>query len=102
MNSEAAGARLRTSFRPQRRAADRTPCFVWPVYALLALLAVGYVVVELLGIEWKWLAGWGVDGFEIVVGALCIYRAVSLRRTRAVPVLLGVGLVCWAASDIVL
>jgi diguanylate cyclase (GGDEF)-like protein len=75
---------------------------VWPVYALLVLLAVGYVVVELLGIEWEWLDGWGVNGFEIVVGALCIYRAASLRRGRAVPVLLGVGLLCWAAGDIVL
>jgi diguanylate cyclase len=87
---------------PRRRAQDRTPGFVWPVYALLVLLAIGYVVVELLGIEWEWLNGWGVNCFEIVVGALCIYRAASLRRARAVPVLLGVGLLCWAAGDIVL
>jgi diguanylate cyclase (GGDEF)-like protein len=102
MNSDAAGAPLRTAFPPQRRAADRNPRFVWPIYALLVLLAVGYVVIELLGIEWDWLDGWGVNGFEIVVGALCIYRAASLRRARIVPVLLGVGLLCWAAGDIVL
>src|SRR5262249_2709133 len=87
---------------PRRRAQDRTPRFVWPTYALLGLLAAGYVVVELLGIEWDWLDGWGVNICEIVVGALCIYRATSLRRNRAVPVLLGVGLLCWAAGDIVL
>src|SRR5262249_12953775 len=102
MNGDATGARLLPAFPPQRRAADRTPRFVWPTYALLGLLAVAYVVVELLGIEWDWLDGWGVNIFEIVVGALCIYRATSLRRNRAVPVLLGVGLLCWAAGDIVL
>jgi diguanylate cyclase (GGDEF)-like protein len=92
----------KTLLSPRRRAQDQTPGFVWPVYALLVLLAAGYVVVELVGIEWEWLDGWGVDAFEIVVGALCIYRAVSLRRARAVPVLLGVGLLSWAAGDIVL
>jgi diguanylate cyclase (GGDEF)-like protein len=91
-----------TIVAPRRRAQDQIPGFVWPMYALLVLLAIGYVVVELLGIEWGWLDGWGVDGFEIVVGALCIYRAASLRHARAVPVLLGVGLLCWAAGDIVL
>ena len=65
-------------------------------------LAVGYVVVESLGVEWPWLDGWGVDGFEIVAGALCILKAATVRRGRAVPVLLGVGLLCWAAGDIVL
>ena len=102
MTSDATGARLLPALPPQRRAADRTPHLVWPMYALLALLAVGYVVVELVGIEWDWLDGWGVNIFEIVVGALCIYRAASLRRNHAVPVLLGIGLLCWAAGDIVL
>jgi diguanylate cyclase (GGDEF)-like protein len=92
----------KTIVAPRRRAQDQIPGFVWPMYALLVLLAIGYVVVELLGIEWGWLDGWGVDGFEIVVGALCIYRAARLRHARAVPVLLGVGLLCWAAGDIVL
>jgi diguanylate cyclase len=101
-DGDATGARLLPAFPPQRRAADRTPSFIWPTYALLVLLAAGYVVVELLGVEWDWLDGWGVNIFEIVVGALCIYRAASLRRNRAVPVLLGLGLLAWAAGDIVL
>jgi diguanylate cyclase (GGDEF)-like protein len=87
---------------PRRRSGDRTPAFVWPAYGLLAALAVGYVVIELLGIEWEWLDGWGVNGFEIVVGALCVYRAATITRGRAIPVLLGVGLWLWAAGDIVL
>ena len=72
------------------------------MYALLAALAVGYVIVEVLGIEWEWLDGWGVNVFEIVAGVLCCWRAWTMRRGRVVPVLLGVGLLCWAAGDIVL
>ncbi len=72
------------------------------MYALLAALAVGYVIVEVLGIEWEWLDGWGVNVFEIVAGVLCCCRAWTLWRGRVVPVLLGAGLLCWAAGDIVL
>src|SRR5689334_21800682 len=90
MTGEHTGSRLGAAF-PRRRSGDRTPAFVWPVYALLAALALGYVAVELLGIEWDWLDGWGVNVFEIVVGALCVYRAATINRGRAIPVLLGVG-----------
>jgi diguanylate cyclase (GGDEF)-like protein len=87
---------------PRRRANDRIPAFVWPVYALLGAFALGYVVVELLGVDWPWLTGWAVDGFEIVAGIMCILRTPSMSRGRRVPVLLGMGLLCWAAGDIVL
>ena len=96
------GSRLCAALLPRRRSADRAPAFVWPMYALLAALAVGYVIVEVLGIEWEWLDGWGVNVFEIVAGVLCSWRALTMRRGRVVPVLLGVGLLCWAAGDIVL
>ena len=96
------GSRLCAALLPRRRSVDRTPAFVWPMYALLAALAVGYVIVEVLGIEWEWLDGWGVNVFEIVAGVLCCWRAWTMRRGRVVPVLLGVGLLCWAAGDIVL
>jgi diguanylate cyclase len=102
MTGEHTSSRLGAALPPRRRSGDRTPAFVWPAYALLAALALGYVIVELLGIEWAWLDGWGVNGFEIFVGALCIYRAATINRGRAIPVLLGVGLWCWAAGDIVL
>ncbi|HET6867535.1 MAG TPA: EAL domain-containing protein [Solirubrobacteraceae bacterium] len=99
MTGDHIGSTLSAAF-PRRRSGDRTPAFVWPVYALLAALAVGYVIVELLGVEWEWLDGWGVNIFEIVVGALCVYRAATIKRGRAIPVLLGVGLWLWAAGDI--
>jgi diguanylate cyclase (GGDEF)-like protein len=102
MIEDAPPARLRAAPAPRRRELDQIPRFVWPIYVLLAALVVGYVVIELLGIEWSWLDGWGVDGFEIVAGVLCAVKAASMRRGRAVPLLLGVGLLCWAAGDIVL
>ena len=102
MTGEQIGSRLGAALPPRRRAGDRTPAFVWPAYALLGALALGYVVVELLGVEWAWLDGWGVNAFEIVVGALCVYRATTINRGRAIPVLLGLGLWCWAAGDVVL
>ncbi|HKO26116.1 MAG TPA: EAL domain-containing protein [Solirubrobacteraceae bacterium] len=102
MTGDDIGSTLSAAFPPRRRSGDRTPAFVWPAYALLTALAVGYVIVELLGVEWDWLDGWGVNVFEIVVGALCVYRAATIKRGRAIPVLLGVGLWLWAAGDIVL
>jgi diguanylate cyclase (GGDEF)-like protein len=101
MTGDHIGSRLSAAFS-RRRSGDRTPAFVWPAYAVLGALALGYVIVELLGVEWEWLDGWGVNCFEIVVSALCIYRAATMKRNRAIPVLLGVGLLCWAAGDIVL
>jgi diguanylate cyclase (GGDEF)-like protein len=101
MTGEHADSRLNAAL-PRRRVDDRTPAFVGPAYALLSALALGYVIVALLGVEWDWLDGWGVNIFEIVVGALCVYRAATMRRGRAIPVLLGAGLWCWAVGDIVL
>jgi diguanylate cyclase (GGDEF)-like protein len=97
----AAGARLRAALPHRRRALDRTPAFVWPLYALLIAFAVAYAAVELLGVQWPGV-DWAADGFEVVASALCILKAATMRRARAVPVLLGVGLLCWAAGDIVL
>jgi diguanylate cyclase (GGDEF)-like protein len=94
-------ARRRAALPPRRRTSDRIPRFVWPIYGVLTALAVGYVVVESLGIDWPWLDGWGVNAFETVAGLLCCAKAISLRRGRAVPLLLGAGLLCWAAGDIV-
>jgi diguanylate cyclase len=92
----------RTQPHPHRRARDRTHPFIYAAYAVLAALVLGYVVVDALGVDWSWLDGWGVDAFEIVTGALCMLKAADLKRGRAVPLLLGIGLLCWAAGDVVL
>jgi diguanylate cyclase len=102
MSVDPIAARLRAAFPPHRRAVDRAPAFVWPVYGLLSLLAAGYVALQLANINWNWLNGWGVDGFEIIVSSLCIFKVITMRRGRAVPVLLGLGLLAWTAGDVVL
>ncbi|HTU84359.1 MAG TPA: EAL domain-containing protein [Solirubrobacteraceae bacterium] len=102
MNGDYLGARMRASFPPSRRAQDRTPALIWPLYAVLSALAIGYMVTQLLNLNWDWVNGWGVDGFEIVVSGLCVLKAITMRRGRAIPVLLGIGLLCWATGDIVL
>ena len=99
MTSDSIGLPLDAAFS-RRRSGDRVPGWVWPAYGFLAALAIGYVVIELVGVQWDWLDGWGVNVFEIVVGALCVGRAATIKRNRAIPVLLGVGLWCWAAGDI--
>ena len=102
MNGDDIGARLRAAFPPQRRAHDRTPALIWPLYGVLSVLALAYVVMEIAGVNWDWLNGWGIDAFEILVSGLCVLRAATIRRGRAIPILLGIGLFCWAAGDIVL
>ena len=44
---------------------------------------------------------WGVAAFEVVVSALCIWRAVGSRR-KIVPLLLGLGILSWSIGDTVL
>ena len=102
MNSHDIGARVRAAFPPGRRAHDRTPAIVWPLYGVLAVLAAGYAALELAGVNWSWLSGWGVDAFELFAGGLCLLKATTLRRGRAVPLLLGAGLVSWSFGDTVL
>ena len=50
---------------------------------MFAVLVIAYVVVDALGFDWSWLDGWGIDGFELVTGALCILRAAHLKHRRA-------------------
>ena len=102
MTSDPVSSRLRAAFPPHRRALDRAPSFVWPLYGLLGLLAAAYVVTQLLNLNWDWVNGWGVDAFEVVASSLCVLKAFTMRRGRAVPILLGLGLFCWTAGDVVL
>ena len=73
-------ATLRAALHPRRRPADRAHAVVWAMYAVLAVFAIGYVVVDSLGFEWSWLDGWGVNGFEVVTGLLCILKAADRAR----------------------
>jgi diguanylate cyclase (GGDEF)-like protein len=102
MTGDRLDARLRAALPPRRRADDRAPALVWPIYGLLSALAAAYVVLQLLGMRWDWLDGWGVAGFEVLAGLLCLLKATTMRRGRSVPVLLGVGLLSWATGDTVL
>ncbi|HEX4281120.1 MAG TPA: EAL domain-containing protein [Solirubrobacteraceae bacterium] len=99
---DSTGAAVRAAFHPHRREVDRAHPIIRAVYVVLVALVIGYVVVDSLGYDATWLDGWGVVAFEIVAGALCVLKAAYLRRGRAVPILLGIGLVCWAVGDLIL
>jgi diguanylate cyclase (GGDEF)-like protein len=74
-------------------------------YGVLALLLVAYITSQVVrrdGVSWPWLDNWGVAGFELVAGALCLARATVVRRARAIPLVIGLGLVAWAAGDLAL
>ena len=95
------GDSLRAALNPpRRRAADRVHKLVWVAYAVLTVLVIAYVALDAFGVDWSWLDGWGVDAFEIATSFMCILKAAELKHGRAVPVLLGIGLLCWAAGDI--
>jgi diguanylate cyclase (GGDEF)-like protein len=71
------------------------------VGALFAVLA-GYVVSLLarpVGDLHPWLDGWGVSGFELVVGALIVARGLVRGQTHRYTTLLGLAGVMWALGD---
>src|SRR6202049_4667673 len=78
---------------------------LWAAYGLLGALLIAYItglIVRGPGVEWPLVDGWLVAGFELVASALCIYRGLTLKRGRAVPLLLGAGVLSWAIGDFVL
>jgi diguanylate cyclase (GGDEF)-like protein len=46
--------------------------------------------------------GWLVAAFELVASALCISRAFGSRRGRAIPLMLGLGVLSWSIGDTLL
>jgi len=46
--------------------------------------------------------GWLVDGFELLVGSLCMARGLTRGAHRAGPLALGAALMCWSIGDIAL
>jgi diguanylate cyclase len=84
---------------------DRRVDRIWVVYGLLGVLVLGYLIVLIArpeGESWPWLDNWAVAGFEIVVSCLCILRGFVVRRGRAAPIMLGLGLLAWSLGDLAL
>jgi diguanylate cyclase len=78
---------------------------VWLLFGVMGCLLLGYLV---------WLAvrpasaystavdGWGVDGFEMVAGALCIVGGRRLRPGSVMPLVLGAAVLAWSFGDVAL
>jgi diguanylate cyclase len=91
--------------RPRSDATQRLHSTVWVLYGVLAGCLLAYLVSEILrpaSEHWSWLDDWGVAGFEVVTSALCFARAFVVKRGRAIPIVLGLSLLAWAAGDIAL
>jgi len=78
---------------------------VWTAYAVLGVLLVAYIISVFARTEaqsWPWLDGWSLASLELVAVALCLYKGRVNRPGRAVPLVLGLGLLCWTLGDYVL
>jgi diguanylate cyclase len=74
-------------------------------YAALGVLLVAYLISLLArGNDQRsqLLDGWLVAAFEIVAASLCLLRAAGPRRGRAIPLVVGCALLCWATGDVAL
>jgi diguanylate cyclase (GGDEF)-like protein len=76
------------------------------IYGGMAILLVAYIVSEVVrrnGQTWPAIDGWGVAAFELVASGLCIARAAAAEETRRrLPLVMGVGLMCWSVGDLLL
>jgi diguanylate cyclase len=84
-----------------------TPNNRWVVitYVILGILLVAYMISLIVRNEnqqWLWLDGWLLTCFELVASALCLYKGRQRRSGRAIPLILGLGLLCWTLGDFVL
>lgn len=79
------------------------PTVVRVLYGLLGLLLVSYLawlIVRRPDQSSDLVDGWLIAGGEVVVALLCLARAIGPRRGRAVPLLLGAGVLSWAIGDL--
>src|SRR5579875_1753952 len=91
----------------ERRRDERDPDAPGPgiklTYGVLGAMLLAYVVDLVLGgpngSYPDWLAGWGVDAFELVAGLLVIARGVARPRDRRYALLLGIACCSWAIGD---
>jgi diguanylate cyclase (GGDEF)-like protein len=82
--------------------APSNPRSVWPVYLILGILLLAYMVslfVRRADQQWLWLDGWTVTGFELVVSCLCIGKGLIRQSGRMVPLVLGFSLLSWTIGD---
>ncbi len=78
---------------------------IWPAYWVLGIVLTGYFVLLITrpsGSQSTVIDGWGVDLFELCASALCILSGMRRRSGRTVPIVLGIGLMCWCLGDTVL
>jgi diguanylate cyclase (GGDEF)-like protein/PAS domain S-box-containing protein len=78
---------------------------VFGVSAALALAYTVFVLVRPVGAYSTVVDGWGVDVFEIALSGVCISRFFhrswpSDQAGRLLPLLLGLGCLCWALGDV--
>ncbi len=102
---DASGSSLIHERRRPTGGTERVPPALWAAYGLLGLGLVAYalfVLVRPAGQYSTAIDGWGVDAGELIAGVLCLARAYFSRTRRSVTLLLGIGILTWAAGDIVL
>jgi diguanylate cyclase (GGDEF)-like protein len=96
-------ASARAQVLPDQRGASGARIAI--VYTVLALLLAGYLAWLLLApvpTGSPLINGWGVDLFELAGGALCVAAGLRRQTSRAVPLILGTGLLSWGLGDVVL
>src|SRR5271170_1836733 len=89
---------LDDSVRPNTR-------WVVVTYVILGLLLVAYMISLIVrnpDQQWLWLDGWVLTCFELLVTGMCLYKGRLRRPGRAVPLTLGLALLCWTLGDFVL
>jgi diguanylate cyclase (GGDEF)-like protein len=80
------------------------PRWVRGVYAVLGVVLAAYFVSLIVRRPDQSVAaldGWGVAAFEVLVSGLCLWRAIGSRR-RAIPLMLGLGILSWSIGDTIL
>ena len=87
---------LRTRLRVLRWLGYDRTSKLWIAYSAMGVLLLAYLGWLISGSSSRLIDGWGVSGFEIVGGALCVASGLTRRTARWVPVILGAALLAWA------
>ena len=74
------------------------PTIYWVLGAILAAYAIS-LIVRPNGDSWTWLDGWGAASFELVGGALVLWRGYVVPSERKFAWYLGAAMCSWAIGD---